>query len=228
MIEKRWADVRRRIAAAADRSGRKAEEIRLVAVGKGQGVEALAPLAAAGQIDFGENWMQEAQGKIPRLPRHLRWHFLGHLQRNKVKSLLAFFSLLHSLDSLPLAEEISKRAAPQAPFPCLVEVNLGGEEQKSGLPEEALPAFFTELQRLPGVIVRGLMAIPPYAADPEQTRPYFRRLAELRRRFGARALPANVRLTELSMGMSNDFEVAVEEGATLVRVGTALFGPRGA
>ncbi len=208
-----------RIAAAAGRSGRSPEEVRLVAVGKTFPPEKIMELYRAGHRDFGENRAQELSDKVSRMPADVRWHFIGPLQRNKVRLVRPAVVLLHSMDRLSLAEAWLK--GPGAPPPVLVEVNIGEEPQKAGVSPEETPRFVDELFEL-GVEVRGLMAIPPRVERPEQVRPHFRRMA---------TLLANLRvehpgLEELSMGMTEDFEVAVEEGATLVRLGRAIFGPR--
>ncbi|NPV46746.1 MAG: YggS family pyridoxal phosphate-dependent enzyme [Armatimonadetes bacterium] len=222
--------VRERIAAAAARSNRRTEDITLVAVSKTRSVEEIAAAVESGVLDLGENYVQELVAKAEQLRgvtgAPVRWHFIGHLQRNKVKYLSGLCTLIHSLDSPRLAEEIARRAVPPAdPQPVLIQVDLAGEATKSGCPEDQVPALVETVLGLPELDWQGLMTITPYAEDPESSRPYYRRLAALRDALAARGVPAR-NLRHLSMGMSNDYEVAIEEGATLVRVGTAIFGPR--
>ncbi len=222
----RLAAVRERVAAACARAGRDAGEVTLIGASKGQPVERLVAAWRAGLADFGENRVQEALAKAPRLPSRARWHLLGPLQTNKIKKAVGLFTTVHSLDRLDLARALDAQAARAGRrLPCFLEVNLGGEASKHGYPParllEALEAAFS----CPHLEPLGLMAIPPLAADPEGSRPHFRALARLAReateRYGRERFPGL-----LSMGMSDDFEVAIEEGATHVRVGTALFGGR--
>lgn len=219
----RLAGIAARIAAARARSGGQA--VRLVAVSKKQPVAAIAEAIAAGVRDFGENYAQELESKREALPDPaLRWHAIGPIQRNKVK-LVVGTHLVHTVDRPELLDAIEHRAAALAIVQdVLVQVNLAHEQSKSGLDPEALPALLDRFATTPHVRCRGLMLIPPIA-DPAQTRAHFAALRTLRDREAARAR-ANVDLAELSMGMSDDFEIAIEEGATLVRVGTALFGAR--
>ncbi|MGE5531882.1 MAG: YggS family pyridoxal phosphate-dependent enzyme [Bacteroidota bacterium] len=218
--------VRRRIAAAAERSGRKAADVTLIAVSKTRSVEEITAAAMAGAKAFGENYVQELVAKQEALPG-LNWHFIGHLQSNKVRFLVPFCAMIHVVDSVHLAKEISRRAtAIERVQPVLLQVDLAGEESKFGCSESDLPPVVEALQSLPGLDWQGLMTIPPLGSEPEQSRPYYRRLAELRDGLLAQGVPAE-NLRQLSMGMSNDYEVAIEEGATLVRIGTAIFGPRG-
>jgi hypothetical protein len=206
--------VRERVARAAQRAGRRPEDILLIGVSKTVPAERVREAIAAGLPALGENRVQEAKEKIRVLGRPVPWHLIGHLQTNKVKDALDLFDVIQSVDRPALAAELARRA--RRPVDVLVEVNLAGEPAKSGFaPAEVKPAV-DALAALPGLRVRGLMAIPP-AAAAEQTRPWFRTLRELRDAAG---------LPELSMGMSADFEVAIEEGATMVRVGTAIFGER--
>lgn len=218
-----------RVASAAQRVGRDPSNITLVAVSKTRPPEELAAAALAGAVDFGENYVQELCDKqqvLANLIPQPRWHFIGHLQRNKVRFLVPFCSLIEVVDSLPLAEEISRRAAQLGRVqPVLLQVDLAGEETKFGCPEVDAPTLAEALASLPGLEWQGLMTIPPFGDNPEASRPYYQRLAGLRGEFLRRGLPAE-NLRHLSMGMSNDFEIAIEEGATLVRVGTAIFGPR--
>ncbi len=218
-VASRLAAVTDRVAAAAARAGRSPDAIRVVAVGKAHPVELLAEAYEAGIRDFGENRAQEMAAKAPQLPADVRWHFVGPLQRNKVRLVRPVAALLHSLDRLRLAQEWAK--GDEAPPPVLLEVNLGDEPQKGGVaPDDA--AALAEAAAARGIPVHGLMAIPPMAAEPSAVRPYFVQLAALQRRL----VEWSPMMTELSMGMTGDFDVAVEEGATLVRVGQAIFGPR--
>ncbi len=212
------AGVRRRIREAAERGGHNPDAVNLVAVSKTWPAEAVVAACAAGQTEFGENRVQEASEKVPVVASagmEARWHLIGHLQTNKVRNALDLFAIIQSVDSLHLARALSNRAP--AGFPVLIEVNVAGEASKGGFgmleAEDAVEA----IRSLPNLEVRGLMTVAPFAVEPEEVRPVFRRLAELAER---------LRLNELSMGMSNDFEVAVQEGATIVRVGTAIFGHR--
>lgn len=213
--------VRERIAGAAARVGRSADDITLVAVTKMQSVEAIEAAIAAGVQDIGENYVQEARAKFDRIREPIRWHLIGHLQSNKAGQALAIFDVVHTVDSFSLAQQISRRAgALGREIETLVQVNISGEGSKSGVqPDEARPLLESMLA-LPNIHPAGLMGIAPHTADPEEARPYFRRLHTL-----WDELPAACR-KHLSMGMSGDFEVAIEEGATIVRVGTAIFGAR--
>lgn len=213
------AAVRGRIERAARSAGRDPASVTLVAVSKSFPAAAVSLAHAAGVRHFGENWVQEAAAKLPLLagltPRPV-WHFVGHLQTNKVRAALDLFDVIESVDSLHLAQAIARRAGG-APVPVLVEVNVAGESSKFGFSPEETPAAVERLRALPGLEVRGLMTVAPETPDPEQVRPVFRRLRQLAQGLG---------LPELSMGMTNDFEVAVQEGATIVRLGRAVFGPR--
>ena len=224
-IRERVAHVLGRVARAAERSGRKGEEIRLIAVGKTKPAELIGEAIEAGLAVFGENYVQEAEGKISAYPQ-AEWHFIGKLQRNKVKKAVSLFSWIQTVDSLSLLMEISRRAGEAGKvLPVLAEVNLAGEASKAGMEPEALSELIEASPGLPGISLRGLMAIPPWTEDPEESRPYFIRLRELLAECVSRG-GAGKQMTELSMGMSNDFEAAIEEGATMVRVGTAIFGSR--
>jgi pyridoxal phosphate enzyme (YggS family) len=219
------ARVLERIARAAERSGRRGEDIRLIAVGKLQPVEFIGEAVEAGLAVFGENYVQEAEGKIRAFPR-AEWHLIGKLQRNKVKKAVSLFSWIQTVDSLGLLAEISRRAGEAGKvLPVLVEVNLAGEGSKAGVAPEEVTGLLEAAPGLPGISLRGLMAIPPWTEDPEESRPYFVRLREMLSDCVSRG-GAGPKMTELSMGMSNDFEAAIEEGATMVRVGTAIFGSR--
>ncbi len=224
-IRDRSALVLDRVARAAERSGRKGQDIRLVAVGKKQPVEFIGEALEAGLTVFGENYVQEAEGKIRAYPQ-AEWHLIGKLQRNKVKKAVSLFSWIQTVDSLGLLAEISRRAAEAGKvLPVLVEVNLAGEGSKAGVAPEEVAGLIEAAPGLPGISLRGLMAIPPWTEDPEESRPYFVRLREIFSDCVSRS-GAESGMTELSMGMSNDYEAAIEEGATMVRVGTAIFGSR--
>jgi len=207
-----------------ERAGRAPESVTLMAVSKSHPPETVRAAADCGQVFFGENKVQEAKAKIPLCPGKLRWHFIGHLQSNKVRDAVDLFEMVQGVDSLALAREISKRCEQAAKtLPILLEVNVAGEASKFGYAPERLLAELNELNALPKIEIHGLMAIPPFAPVAEKARPYFRRLRELKT---ACEQVLGTPLPQLSMGMSGDFEVAIEEGATLVRIGTALFGPR--
>jgi pyridoxal phosphate enzyme (YggS family) len=228
VIAEAVAAVRERIARAAERAGRRPEGVTLVAVSKTHAAETVRAAFAAGLKDFGESRVQEGEEKIGALAdlraAGLRWHLVGHLQANKARRAAVLFDRIHSLDDPKLAPRLEKAAAEERKtLSVLLQVDLAGEETKFGLPEERLFPALESLRGLKSVHVEGLMVMPPFEEDAERARPYFRRLRELR----DQALAQNLLLgSELSMGMSHDFEVAVEEGATLVRVGTALFGER--
>ncbi|MFZ5626002.1 MAG: YggS family pyridoxal phosphate-dependent enzyme [Bacillota bacterium] len=212
------ARVREKIRTAALRAGRRPEEITLVAVSKTVPPEGIQAALAAGVTDLGENRVQELLAKQPELPPGLRWHLIGTLQTNKVKYIIDRIHLLHSLDRWELAREISKRASARGlVLKALIQVNVSGEETKHGLAPGDVPVFYREVQELPGLQIEGLMTMAPFVVDAEQARPYFRQLRELARELG---------LKHLSMGMSNDYQVAIEEGATLVRIGSDIFGAR--
>ena len=218
------AAIQQRICAACAHAGRDAQSVMLLAVSKTCAAETIGEAVKFGQIFFGENKVQEAKAKIPLGPGKARWHFIGHLQSNKVRDAVELFEMIQGVDSLSLAQEISKRCEQAAKqMPILLEVNVAGESSKFGYPPEKLLAELKELSSLPRIVVEGLMTIPPYATDPEKSRPHFQRLRELKSQC-EEILGAP--LPHLSMGMSGDFEIAIEEGATIVRIGTALFGPR--
>jgi pyridoxal phosphate enzyme (YggS family) len=217
-IGERLVEIRGRIAAACARAGRSTEQITLVAVTKGVAPRAIQQAAAAGIRDFGENRVQEAQAKRPELSgqaEHLTWHMVGHVQTNKVKTVLGLFDIIHSVDSLHLAEAISSRATQ--PVPIFLEVNIAVEGTKFGFSPAELDRDVAAITILPNLELQGLMTVAPQTPHVERVRPYFQRLRETAERLG---------LAELSMGMSDDFEVAVEEGATHVRIGRAIFGER--
>ncbi|HLF86576.1 MAG TPA: YggS family pyridoxal phosphate-dependent enzyme [Nitrospiria bacterium] len=228
--------VRARISKAALSVGRRPGAIRLVAAGKGVGAERLKEAISYGVDTIGENRVQEAIGKIDKLdkmvetgtglPPHISWHFIGKLQRNKVRDTAGRFDLIHSLDSRPLAEEINKWAEKRGLIQkVLLEVNVGEEETKGGvMPEKAL-GLIKEASLYMNISVRGLMTVPPVSPDPEGSRIFFRKLSELAKDITKEGID-RIFMEELSMGMSDDFEVAVQEGATMVRIGRAIFGPR--
>jgi pyridoxal phosphate enzyme (YggS family) len=216
--------IQRRIRVVCERAGRKPASVRLLAVSKTHPPETIRAAADCGQVCFGENKVQEAKAKIPLCPGRLHWHFIGHLQSNKCRDAVELFEMIQSVDSLPLAREIDKRAEAAAKtMPVLLEVNVAGEASKFGYAPEKLLAELKELNALPRLEIQGLMTVPPWTAEPEKVRPHFRRLRELK---GQAEAVLGAPLLHLSMGMSDDFEIAIEEGATIVRLGTALFGPR--
>jgi pyridoxal phosphate enzyme (YggS family) len=221
------AAVRGRLEQAARTAGRNPSDIRLVAISKTFPPTAVRAAFDAGQVDFGENRVQEALQKIRETAElHTRWHLVGHLQTNKARKVAGPFAYIHSIDSLDLLRMVDEAAAAQAATPkLLIQVDLAGETTKFGARESDLPALFEAAGRLRAASVVGLMLLPPYSEDPESARPWFTRLREIRDTLAASGVPAD-RLRELSMGMSHDFHVAVEEGATIVRVGTAIFGDR--
>ncbi|MCH5277407.1 MAG: YggS family pyridoxal phosphate-dependent enzyme [Desulfovibrionaceae bacterium] len=223
-LEERWRLVMDGVEQAARAAGRPADAVRLVAVSKFHPVQAVAELAALGQRDFGENYVQEARSKqqaLAGLP--LRWHAIGGIQTNKARDVAGRFHLIHSLDSRRLADALARRLAAGSGQRVLIQVNIGSEAQKSGVEARDLPALVEHVLAMPSLRLCGLMCLPPRCGEGEAARPYFARLRELRddmqRRFG-------VELPQLSMGMSGDYRQAVAEGATLVRVGTDIFGPR--
>jgi hypothetical protein len=216
--------VRQRIAGACQRSGRDPAAITLLAVSKNQPPERIRAAAAAGLSLFGENRVQEAKSKISQCPASLRWHMIGHLQSNKCRDAISLFSMIQSVDSLPLAVELNKWAGHFArTMPVLLEINIAGESSKFGCSPGELPAVLPQINALPRLEIHGLMTVAPYSPDPERIRPVFRRLRELK---GECEKILGAPLPHLSMGMTGDFEVAVEEGATMIRLGSALFGPR--
>jgi pyridoxal phosphate enzyme (YggS family) len=218
------ARVREQIAAAAQKAGRSPDEIELVAVTKTHAAEKVEAAVEAGQTLFGESRVQEARVKIPLLPSRLRWHFIGHLQKNKIRHALPLFELFHGIDSRALAEEMQRIADETGMEPgVLLEVNMAGEASKHGFAPDGLRRDLEALLSLGRLTIKGLMTIPPLAPEAEASRRYFVALRELRDELETEF---NVGLPQLSMGMSGDFPIAIEEGATLVRVGTAIFGQR--
>jgi pyridoxal phosphate enzyme (YggS family) len=223
-IEANLNRVRDEITQAAKMSGRNLTNVELVAVTKTHPVEIVREAIGAGQVVFGESKVQEARAKIPLLPSHLRWHFIGHLQKNKIRHALPLFEMIHSVDSLDLAQAIDRIAQEDGLHPrILLEVNVAGEGSKFGFKATTLRAELESLLMLSRLSIEGLMCIPPLAEEAEASRRYFVELRELR---DAIEKEFQVKLPQLSMGMTNDYSVAVEEGATLVRVGTAIFGER--
>ena len=223
-LAENYGMIQQRMAAACERAGRDPASVTLLAVTKGQPPEAVQAAARLGQMVFGENKVQEARAKIPLCPGRIRWQLIGHLQSNKCRDAVDLFTMIQSVDSLALAREIDRRAGLAGrSMPVLVEVNVAGEGSKFGYAPDRLLAEVAELAALPRIELQGLMTIPPWSSDPERARPHFRRLRELKERAEA-ALGAP--LAHLSMGMSGDFEIGIAEGATIIRIGTALFGPR--
>ncbi|MEE9144618.1 MAG: YggS family pyridoxal phosphate-dependent enzyme [Candidatus Binatia bacterium] len=215
------------IRAVVRRCGREdSNRIRLLAASKSQGIAEIRAAADAGIRLFGENYVQEAKSKTGAIDQPMEWHMIGHLQRNKVKAALDLFSLIQSLDSVELARVLDKEGKKRGRMVrAFVEVNLGGEESKSGIDKDKVASLLREVENLSHLRVEGLMTIPPFREEPEAMRPYFRELKELQTELKGLKIP-NVDLKELSMGMTHDYPVAIEEGATLVRVGTAIFGAR--
>lgn len=231
-LRDRFADVRTRIETAATACGRSAAEITLVAITKTHPAETLRAALALGTQDLGENRVQEAEEKISELGRDAaRWHLVGHLQTNKARRAVSLFDVIHSLDSAGLAERLDRMCAEESreSLDVLVQVDLGGEAAKSGIETAQLPNLLAALKECPHLRLLGLMTLPPYFENPDCSRPFFKTLRELRDELAAQGhfgSGINSGKGELSMGMSHDFEVAIEEGATMIRVGTALFGER--
>lgn len=215
-----------RITAAAKRAGRDPSTVRLVVVTKTVDHDRIREAVAAGAGILGENRVQEAKGKIEALGKIARWHLIGHLQTNKAKYAVKLFDLIHSVDTIELAKELDRQAAKIGKAQdILIEVNIAGEASKAGMAVKGAPALVAEAAKLRNIAVKGLMTMPPYSENPEDSRPYFSVLRELAETIAKEHI-SNATMQELSMGMSGDFEVAIEEGATLVRVGTAIFGER--
>ena len=218
--------LRERIYTRAIKAGRKPEEITLVAVTKTVESNRIREAREAGITAFGENYVQEAIGKIPHIGEGVTWHMIGRLQTNKVKYVVPVFSMIHSVDSIRLAEEISEQAIKhEKTMDILIQVNIGRENAKAGVTPEELPQLLETVSSLNVIIVRGLMTMPPYFSDPEKVRPFFKILRDLRDK-NFSGLSDSLPLFHLSMGMSSDFEVAIDEGATILRIGTAIFGGR--
>ena len=226
MLKEQLKEVERRIQAACDRAGRKREEVTLIAVSKTKPVSMLKEAYDAGARCFGENKVQEIMDKHPQLPEDIQWHMIGHLQRNKVKYIVDKVSMIHSVDSLRLAQTIEQEAAKHnVCVPVLLEVNVAQEESKFGLKmDEVLPLIET-IADFPHIKVQGLMTIAPYVENAEDNRDFFRQLKKLSVDIEAKNIN-NVSMSVLSMGMTGDYQVAVQEGATMVRVGTGIFGER--
>ncbi len=225
-ISENLARVKDRIERTGRRVGRQLEKIRLVAVSKTVEPDGIRQAIEAGVKILGENYVQEAQKKIEALGHEVAWHFIGHLQANKAKVATRLFDLIHTVDRLSLAQELNRQALQQGKIlPILLQVNLSGETTKFGARDIEIFQMAEKLSAMEGISVNGLMTIPPFSTDPEASRPYYAELRKLGERLVQQKLP-RIWMEELSMGMSNDFEVAIEEGATLVRVGTAIFGPR--
>ena len=217
-----------RIDEAVAKSGRDARAIKLLAAAKSQSIEAIRAALVAGVTLIGENYVQEAGEKKSEISTLVEWHMIGHLQRNKVRLAVELFDVIESLDNLALARELDKEGRRRGQIiRAFVEINFGGEESKSGIAKNHVASLLESVAKLANLRIEGLMTVPPFRQDPEQVRPYFRELRELKEKLSEPGFP-NVDLKELSMGMTHDYPVAVEEGATIVRIGTALFGPRGA
>jgi len=215
--------VRERIERAAQKAGRDPSGINLVAVSKTVEVSRIKEAIEAGVLILGENYVQEAQKKIEAIGKPVSWHFIGHLQSNKARYAVRLFDVVHSTDSIPLAEELDRRSEQEKRvIKVMIEVNLSKEATKFGTDEERVLNLAKRIQGLKHLFLEGLMTMPPYFDSPEMSRPYYRALRELKERMIKEGVP----MKELSMGMSNDFEIAIEEGATYVRIGTAIFGPR--
>ena len=214
------------VATAAQRCGRRTEDITIVCAAKTKSPEAVRAAIAAGATDIGENYVQEAREKIVQVPKPVYWHLIGHLQRNKAKEAVRLFTLIHSLDTVALAQELHRQGEKQGKIVrALIEVNLGGETTKSGIAPALVEPLLEAVAPLASLRVEGFMTIPPPGSDAEASRPYFQELALLRERY-SRFQTANINLRELSMGMTDDYPIAIEEGATIIRIGRAIFGER--
>jgi PLP dependent protein len=215
------------VATAAQRCGRRAEDITIVCAAKTQSVEAIETvLIAGGAWDIGENYVQEAREKIAQISWPVIWHLIGHLQRNKAKEAVRLFTLIHSLDTVALAQELHRQGEKQEKIVrALIEVNLGGETTKSGIAPALVEPLLEAVASLSSLRVEGFMTIPPPGPNAEASRPYFQKLTRLRERY-SRFQTANINLRELSMGMTDDYQIAIEEGATIIRIGRAIFGER--
>lgn len=226
MIKENVADVEAKIQAACDRSGRKREDVTLIAVSKTKPVSDIYEVMETGIKHYGENKVQELCDKIETIHEPLNWHMIGHLQRNKVKYIVDKVSMIHSVDSLRLAEQINLEAAKKnVEVDILIEVNVAEEDSKFGLSTEEVIDMVQSIAKLPNVHIKGLMTVAPFTDDPEENRPYFRNLKQLAVDIAHKNID-NVTMNVLSMGMTGDYEVAIEEGATMVRVGTGIFGER--
>ena len=226
MIKENVAEVEARIQAACERAGRRREEITLIAVSKTKPVRDIYEVMETGIKDFGENKVQEMCYKMEMIQQPLNWHMIGHLQRNKVKYIVDKATLIHSVDSLRLAQQISQEAQKKlVESNILIEVNVAEEESKFGLSTAEVIQMVEEISKLPSVHIKGLMTVAPFTDNPEENRPYFRNLKQLAVDIAEKNID-NVTMSVLSMGMTGDYEVAIEEGATMVRVGTGIFGAR--
>ena len=227
MIRDNLTRIRSQIEEAAARCGRDPGTIRLIAVSKRMPVEAVAEAYQAGQLIFGENYLQDAREKIEQVDRALQWHFIGHLQSNKARQAAELFQVVETVDRLKIARALDRHAgALNKTIDILIQVNVSREPQKSGIQPDEAQGLLEQIQPLLNLKVRGLMTMPPYGREPEESRPWFRALKQLSIQLADKGLFEDNEAVELSMGMSGDFVVAIEEGATLIRVGTAIFGPR--
>lgn len=225
-VEKNITTVREIIAERALKSGRQASDVRLMAVTKQVDDERILDAVEAGIRIIGENYIQEGKRKYDLIGPRVEWHMIGHLQKNKAKYAVQFVDMIHSVDRFDLAKEIDRRAAAaDRTMKILIEVNISGEQSKSGVAAEATLELVRRVSSLPALSIQGLMTMPPWSSDPEDARPYFRSLRLLRDRISEEEIPG-VEMRELSMGMTDDYPVAVEEGATIVRIGRAIFGSR--
>lgn len=226
MVAENLAEVEKKVCEACERAGRSRDEVTLIAVSKTKPVSMIEELLPGGTRDFGENKVQELCEKYEVLPKDIRWHLIGHLQRNKVKYIADKAYLIHSVDSLRLAEAISEEGVKKGvTVPILIEVNVAGEESKFGVTPEETESLVREIAKLPSIQIKGLMTIAPYVEDPEENRVHFSRLRQLSVDIREKNID-NVSMNVLSMGMTGDYQVAIEEGATMVRVGTGIFGER--
>ncbi|HIT67528.1 MAG TPA: YggS family pyridoxal phosphate-dependent enzyme [Candidatus Merdisoma merdipullorum] len=226
MVVENLAKVEKKVCAACERAGRRRDEVTLIAVSKTKPVSMIEELLPGGTRDFGENKVQELCEKYEQLPKDIRWHLIGHLQRNKVKYVVDKACLIHSVDSLRLAEAISAEGKKRGiTVPVLIEVNVAGEESKFGVKPEEAEGLIREIAGMPSISVKGLMTIAPYVENPEENRIHFSNLRKLCVDIKNKNID-NVSMNILSMGMTGDYEVAIEEGATMIRVGTGIFGER--
>jgi PLP dependent protein len=225
-VEENIRRIRETIAETAEKSGRSPSSVRLMAVTKTVDENRILQAIEAGVDLFGENYIQEAKRKIESIGKQVQWHMIGHLQTNKTRTAVGLFEMIHSIDRIELAQELNKRAtATGPPLKILIEVNVSGEKTKNGVSPADILNLVRDISALPRISVQGLMTMPPYFDDPEEARPYFRKLRELREIIESEKMP-RVEMNELSMGMTGDYGVAIEEGATIVRIGRAIFGER--
>lgn len=221
-----YREIVERITQAAISRGRDPRDVKLLAAAKAQDIKSIEAAISSGVLLIGENYVQEASLKRKSLPGSVEWHMIGHLQRNKAKAAVEIFDVIESLDNAELARELDKEGRKRnAPVRALIEINIGGEETKSGIAKAKVAELLRTIGQLDHLSIEGLMTVPPFRENCEETRPYFRELRQLREELHSLKLP-NVDLRELSMGMTHDYLIAVEEGATIVRIGTGLFGPR--